>query len=96
MKLQKFPPYELIFGRTINLPIDLVIGHPDSNYIVPEYSSGYVFSLSTKLEKIHEFAKKHIALSSNNMKRLYDRSKHLIVIMLVMLYGFIILFVQKD
>jgi hypothetical protein len=36
MKLQKFPPYELIFGRTINLPIDLVIGHPNTNYIVPE------------------------------------------------------------
>jgi hypothetical protein len=45
----------MMFGRTINLPIDLVIGHPDSNYIVPEYSSGYVFSLSKKLEKIHEF-----------------------------------------
>ena len=72
----KVSPYEMMFGRTINLPIDLVIGHPDSNYIVPEYSSGYVFSLSTKLEKIHEFARKHIALSSNNMKRLYDRSKH--------------------
>ena len=72
----KVSPYEMMFGRTINLPIDLVIGHPDSNYIVPEYSSGYVFSLSKKLEKIHEFARKHIALSSNNMKRLYDRSKH--------------------
>jgi hypothetical protein len=23
----------MMFGRTINLPIDLVIGHPDSNYI---------------------------------------------------------------
>jgi hypothetical protein len=32
----KVSPYELMFGRTINLPIDLVIGHPDSNYIVPE------------------------------------------------------------
>ena len=32
--------------------------------------------MSKKLEKIHEFARKHIALSSNNMKRLYDRSKH--------------------
>jgi hypothetical protein len=40
----KVSPYEMMFGRTINLPIDLVIGHPDSNYIVPEYSSGYVFS----------------------------------------------------
>jgi transposase InsO family protein len=67
----KVSPYEMMFGRTINLPIDLVIGHPDSNYIFPVYSSGYVFSLSKKLEKIHEFA-----LSSNNMKRLYDRSKH--------------------
>jgi hypothetical protein len=40
----KVAPYEMMFGRTINLPIDLVIGHPDSNNIVPEYSSGYVFS----------------------------------------------------
>jgi hypothetical protein len=68
----KVSPYEMMFGRTIHLPIDLVIGQPDSNYIFPEYSSGYVFSLSKKLEKIHEFA-----LSSNNMKWLYDRSKHL-------------------
>ena len=72
----KVSPDEMMFGRTINLPIDLVIRHPDSNYIVPKYSSGYVFSLSKKLEKIHEFTRKHIALSSNNMKRLYDRSKH--------------------
>ena len=62
--------YEMMFGRTINLPIYLVIGHPASNNIVPEFSSGYVFSSSKKLEKIHEFARKHIALSSNNMKRL--------------------------
>jgi hypothetical protein len=33
----KVSPHEMMFGRTINLPIDLVIGHPDSNYIVPEY-----------------------------------------------------------
>jgi hypothetical protein len=66
----KGSPYEMMFGRTINLPIDLVIGHPASNYIVPEFSSGYVFSSSKKLEKIHEFARKYIALSSNNMKRL--------------------------
>jgi hypothetical protein len=52
----KVSPYEMMFGRTIHLPIDLVIGQPDSNYIFPEYSSGYVFSLSKKLEKIHEFA----------------------------------------
>ena len=32
----KVSPNKMMFGRTINLPINLVIGHPDSNYIVPE------------------------------------------------------------
>lgn len=43
--------------------------------LVPEYSSGYVFNLSKKLEKIHEVTKKPIALSNINMKLLNDRSK---------------------
>ncbi|CAC5421300.1 unnamed protein product [Mytilus coruscus] len=64
----------MMFGCSINLPIDLTIGHPDSNFIKPEYSTEYVYELSTKLEKNHEFARKHIAAGSNNMKRLYDRS----------------------
>jgi hypothetical protein len=72
----KVSPNEMMFGHTINLSIYLFIGHSASNYIVPEFSSGYIFSSSKKLEKIHEFARKHIALSSNNMKRLYNRSKH--------------------
>ena len=66
----KVSPNEMMFGHTINLSIYLFIGHSASNYIVPEFSSGYIFSSSKKLEKIHEFARKHIALSSNNMKRL--------------------------
>lgn len=70
----KVSPHEMVFGRSIKLPIDLSIGHPDSNLIKPEYSTDYAYELSTKLDKIHEFARKHIAAGSNNMKRLYDRS----------------------
>ncbi|CAC5385330.1 unnamed protein product [Mytilus coruscus] len=72
----KVSPYEMMFGRSLNLPIDLTLRHPDSNFIKPEYSSEYVYELSTKLDKIHEFARKHFAVGSNNMKRLYSRSKN--------------------
>ena len=70
----KVSPYEMMFGRSINLPIDLVIGHPDANFDPPRFNSEYAYELANKLEKIHKFAREHIALSSNNMKRLYDRS----------------------
>ena len=70
----KVSPYEMMFGRSVNLPIDLVIGQPKSNFIAPEYNTEYVYELSKKLEQVHQFARKHIALSSNTMKRLYDRS----------------------
>lgn len=45
--------YEMKFGRSKNLTIDLAIGRPDSNFIKPEYSTEYAYELSTKCTKAH-------------------------------------------
>ena len=73
-EITKVSPYEMMFGRNMNLTIDLIIGHPENNYMYQELHSEYVYELSQKIEKIHKFAREHIMLSSNNMKRLYGRS----------------------
>ncbi|CAG2211132.1 unnamed protein product [Mytilus edulis] len=70
-------PYEMVFGRQITLPIDMAMGVPSSNYELPTYKTDYAYKLSGRINKIHEFARDRIKMSSDNMKRTYDRSSQL-------------------
>ena len=65
-------PCSMMFGREINLPIDLVLGKPLSENFSSGLKTVYAYELSQKLEKIHEFARDKLKLSSDMMKRKYD------------------------
>ncbi|CAC5404131.1 unnamed protein product [Mytilus coruscus] len=70
-------PYEMVFGRQITLPVDMAMRVPSSNYELTTYKTDYAYKLSGRINKIHEFARDRIKMSSDNMKRTYDRSSQL-------------------
>lgn len=66
-----FSPCQMVFAKQPTLPIDLILGKPESN-VNDEYTSEYVEGLKLKLDKIHDWARQNLNLSSKNMKRRYD------------------------
>ncbi|CAG2203682.1 unnamed protein product [Mytilus edulis] len=68
-------PYEMVFGRQITLPVDMAMGVPSSNYELPTYKTDYAYKLSGRINKIHEFARDRIKMSSDNMKRIYKENE---------------------
>lgn len=68
----KCTPCSMMLGREIRLPIDLALGIPETRESKCE--TDYAYELEKQLIKIHEIARKHIKLSSDGMKRYYDRN----------------------
>jgi hypothetical protein len=67
----------MMFGREMNLPIDLALGKPVDG--ITKSTTEYVTHLENNLERIHEIARKHLKQSGVNMKNIYDRGKHVII-----------------
>ncbi|VDI75512.1 Hypothetical predicted protein [Mytilus galloprovincialis] len=65
-------PCSLLFGREVNLPVDLVLGRPETEKSLLYLKTIYAYELSQKLEVIHKFARNKLKLSSDRMKRNYD------------------------
>ena len=66
----KFPPFRLMFGRDVRLPLDVMFGrtpNPCDNY------GKYVGELRTVLEEAHELARIHLAAAQHRQKEYYDR-----------------------
>ena len=63
-------PAKVLFGRDLQLPIDLLLGRPEEE--CPESVKQYTRDLCQRLEKIHCFTRKHLKLSSDRMKKRYD------------------------
>ena len=59
----------MMFGRELNLPVDLLLGRLSGNGSNSGMISYYGNNLSDKLEKIHVFARQKLQLSSDNMKK---------------------------
>ena len=66
-----FTPCELMFGRQIDLPIDLQLGRPEqeSGY---QNKTEYVQHLQARLDRVHAFARGNMKLGSERHKRYYD------------------------
>ena len=64
-----YSPNEMMMGRNVRLPIDLVFGRPPDT---PTSSGDYVQKLQTHLEEIHEIARGTLTISSEKQKRQYD------------------------
>ena len=64
-----FSPNEMMLGREVLLPLDLVIGQAE---LTGNSKTEYADRLSEQMERIHQFAHQHLKLSSNRQKRNYD------------------------
>ena len=67
-------PAMMMFGRELTLPVDMTLGRPirEDRFCATEHA----YQLEQKLLDIHEFARKHLNISSESMKRRYDVKLH--------------------
>lgn len=65
-------PCSMLLGREVNLPIDLILGKPETDSSPPIVKTAYAYELSKKLEEVHQFARQRLKLSSDRMKRYYN------------------------
>jgi hypothetical protein len=68
-------PCRMMFGHEINLPIDLVLGGSFQEKVY-ENAPDYVRDLGNVVEKVHTFARSHMNMSSDVMKKTYDQKIH--------------------
>ena len=59
-----------MFGREINLPVDLMVGCPNKSETLSEHD--YVSDLRERLEIAHDYARRHFQCSANRQKKYYD------------------------
>lgn len=64
-------PACLMFGRELNLPLDLLYGRPPEPER-PAKMDNYVQELEEKLEDIHKFTRARVKMASDRMKQRYD------------------------
>ncbi|GBM72728.1 Retrovirus-related Pol polyprotein from transposon 412 [Araneus ventricosus] len=62
-------PADMLFGRTLRLPCDILFGRPSDT---PSSPNEYLNNLEARLESVHAFARERIKLASERMKTRYD------------------------
>ena len=64
-------PSEMMFGRGIRLPVDLLYGRPESG---EDYSDAttYADKLRERLARVHRYAREHLKIESDRQKLSYD------------------------
>ena len=66
-----YTPNELMFGREIRLPVELIFGVPPGDNTPPVYTE-YAWNLKEQIGTVHEFARERLQIESQRQKRLYD------------------------
>ena len=61
-------PAKLMLGRDLRLPVDLIYGCPEEK----QPATSYVETLQERMEHVHTFARQHMKLASDRMKRYYN------------------------
>jgi hypothetical protein len=64
-------PANLVFGRELRLPSDLLFGTPPDRELP---TIDHAADLVDRLHDIHNYARKHLKLASDRMKTRYDRA----------------------
>ncbi|GBN26636.1 hypothetical protein AVEN_33386-1 [Araneus ventricosus] len=64
-----FTPADMLFGRTLRLPCDILFVRPSDTLSSP---NKYLNNLEARLESVHAFARERIKLASPRMKTRYD------------------------
>ncbi|GBN37554.1 Retrovirus-related Pol polyprotein from transposon 297 [Araneus ventricosus] len=62
-------PADMLFGRTLRLPCDILFGRPSDT---PSSPNEYLNNLEARLESVHAFDRERIKLVSERMKTRYD------------------------
>ena len=68
-----FSPNEMMLGRTVHLPVDLMCERPPNEDDENETPAKYVCELIDKTATVHRFARQHLKQSSLQQKNNYDR-----------------------
>ena len=63
-------PSELMLGRNLRLPIDLLFSRPQEETL--RSPTEYVHKLQQRMEKTHDFARETLKIESERQKRQYD------------------------
>ncbi|GFU99004.1 retrovirus-related Pol polyprotein from transposon 412 [Trichonephila clavipes] len=64
-----YSPSQMLFGRDLRLPCDLLFGRPPDTPSSPEE---YVQNLQARFEDVHNLARERINLRTEKMKTRYD------------------------
>lgn len=65
----RYTPSQMLFGRELRLPCDLIFGCPPDT---PSSPDGYLKDLKTRLDDVHRFARERINIATERMKKNYD------------------------
>ena len=68
----KCTPSKMMLGREFRLPMYSALGIPEKR--ISQCESDYAYRLERQLVQTHDFARNHMQISSDGMKRHYDRS----------------------
>jgi hypothetical protein len=63
-------PANMVFGRELRLPCDLMFGAPPDK---EQSTTDYVADLVERLHDTHHYARRHLTVASDRMKARYDR-----------------------
>lgn len=66
-------PNKMMFGRDINLPVDLIFGRPSTDGA--SSTTLYCMDLEETLLKVHDQARRKMNIECNRMKKTYDYKK---------------------
>ncbi|GFU77273.1 retrovirus-related Pol polyprotein from transposon 412 [Trichonephila clavipes] len=62
-------PSQMLFGRDLHLPADLLFSRPQDAPLAPEE---YIEKLQARMEEMHHLARERIGMASEKMKTRYD------------------------
>ncbi|GFU35993.1 retrovirus-related Pol polyprotein from transposon 412 [Trichonephila clavipes] len=64
-----YSPSQMLFGRDLRLPADLLFSRPPDAPLAPEE---YIEKLQARMEEMHHLARERIGMASEKMKTRYD------------------------
>ena len=67
-------PAMMMFGRELTLPVDMTLGRPIRDERL--CATDHAYQLEQRLLDIHDFARNHLNISSESMKKRYDVRMH--------------------
>ena len=70
----RVPPFELMTGRQMTLPLHLLYQPGDNNLVTAYTTSQYLDELHRHLKTTFAFAQKHLKTSAEGQKAYYDRT----------------------